>query len=86
MALRQAIILVLTVWQSVIVGMALRQAIILVLTVWQSVFVGMALRQAIIIVLADHYLVMAEIQAGMSMNKTHKEKRVRKYSVQILEN
>jgi hypothetical protein len=34
---------------------------------------------------SDHYLVMAEIQATISMNKTHEEQRVRKYNVQCLE-
>ena len=35
---------------------------------------------------SDHYLVMAEIQARITMNKTHKGQRVRKYNVQALEN
>ena len=35
---------------------------------------------------SDHYLVMAKIQAGISMNKTHKGQRVWKYNVQFLEN
>ena len=35
---------------------------------------------------SDHYLVMAKIQARISMNKTHKGQRVWKYNVQSLEN
>ena len=35
---------------------------------------------------SDHYLVMAEIQARISMNKTYKGQSVRKYNVQSLEN
>ena len=34
---------------------------------------------------SDHYLVMAEIQARISMNKTHKGQRAWKYNVQHLE-
>ena len=34
---------------------------------------------------SDHYLVMAEIQAKISMDKTHKGQRVWKYNVQCLE-
>jgi hypothetical protein len=35
---------------------------------------------------SDHHLVMAKIQATISMNKTHKGQRVWKYNVQSLEN
>jgi len=35
---------------------------------------------------SDHYLVMAKIQARISINKTHKGQRVWKYNVQSLEN
>jgi hypothetical protein len=35
---------------------------------------------------SDHHLVMARIQARISMNKIHRGQRVQKYSVQSLEN
>ena len=34
---------------------------------------------------SDHYLVLAEIQARISMNKIHKGQRVSKYNVESLE-
>jgi len=35
---------------------------------------------------SDHHLVMAKIQARMSVNKMHRGQRVQKYNVQNLEN